>query len=123
MRINALAEKIDLTAPTIRFYEEEGLLDARHVRRGANNYRDYYEEAVEHLRMIKKMQAAGFTLVELRKLIEADEESEYPLPKKVELLRQKMKGIDRKKAELEQVQTLLGKMLANKMALMDAGEK
>ncbi len=41
VKINDLAKKIGLTAPTIRFYEQEGLLDTRHVRRGENNYRDY----------------------------------------------------------------------------------
>ncbi|HUI72204.1 MAG TPA: MerR family transcriptional regulator [Spirochaetia bacterium] len=39
-----------------------GLLDERHVTRGSNKYREYTEEAVEHLRTIKEIQAAGFTL-------------------------------------------------------------
>ncbi|KFN09629.1 MerR family DNA-binding transcriptional regulator [Paenibacillus macerans] len=32
MRIQELADKMGLTIHTIRFYEKEGLLDARHVR-------------------------------------------------------------------------------------------
>ncbi|CAM4282684.1 MAG: MerR family DNA-binding transcriptional regulator [Paenibacillus macerans] len=47
MRIQELADKMGLTIHTIRFYEKEGLLDARHVRRESNNYRNYSEEAVE----------------------------------------------------------------------------
>ena len=33
MFISELAQKTGLTSHTIRFYEEEGLLDTRHVRR------------------------------------------------------------------------------------------
>ena len=68
MKIHELAKKTGLTAPTIRFYEQEGLLDARHVRRTENNYRDYCEEAIEHLLMMKEVQAAGFTLAEFKEL-------------------------------------------------------
>lgn len=123
MKIHTLAQITDLTAPTIRFYEKEGLLDERHVRRGQNNYRDYCEEAVEHLRMIKKIQTVGFTIAELKEVIQADEANELPLSRIVELLRRKMQEIERKKDELEQVQTHLSRMLANKMALMDAENK
>ena len=67
MKIHELAQKTGLTAPTIRFYEKEGLLDTRHVRRGENNYRDYGEEAVEHLLVIKEVQAArvGMEIVKI----------------------------------------------------------
>jgi len=123
VKIHELAQKTGLTAPTIRFYEKEGLLDTHHVRRGENNYRDYCEEAVEHLLMIKKIQAAGFTLAELKELIQGEQANEFPLQKKVEHIHKKMKEIDRKKAELEQIQTYLAQMLAHKMALMDAEEK
>ncbi|WP_231575312.1 MerR family DNA-binding transcriptional regulator [Paenibacillus sp. FSL P4-0081] len=46
MKIQELADKMGLTIHTIRFYEKEGLLDERHVRRESNNYRNYSEEAV-----------------------------------------------------------------------------
>lgn len=123
MKIHELAQKTGLTAPTIRFYEKEGLLSPGHVRRADNNYRNYCEEAVRHLLMIKKMQAAGFTIAELRELKLAYEANELPPQKKVELLRQKMKEIDRKQAELDQIQTYLAQMLARKLALINAEEK
>ncbi|NBD22309.1 MerR family transcriptional regulator [Paenibacillus glycinis] len=123
MKIHALAQRTGLTAPTIRFYEKEGLLDERHVRRGENNYRDYCEEAVEHLRMIKKIQAVGFSIAELKELTQADAAKALPLSRIVELLRQKIQEIGRKQDELEQVQTHLKRMLTNNLALMDAEEK
>lgn len=123
MKIHELAHKTGLTTPTIRFYEKEGLLDTPYVRREANNYRDYCQEAVELLLLLKKFQAAGFTLAEFKALIQANKAQELSLPKIVELLHQKMKEIDRKQAELEQVQTYLAQMLAHKMALMGAEGK
>ncbi|GCE15202.1 MerR family transcriptional regulator [Tengunoibacter tsumagoiensis] len=123
MLIKELEKKTGLTRHTIRFYEKEGFLEQRSIRRGKNNYRDYSEDAVAYLMMLKAGQAAGFTLAELKELIQADEANELPLQKKVELIRQKMKEIERKKAELDQIQTYLAQMLAHKVALMDVEEK
>jgi MerR family copper efflux transcriptional regulator len=122
MKIHELAQKTGLTAPTLRFYEKEGLLDTDHVRRGENNYRNYCEEAVIHLLGIKKMQAAGFTLAELKELMLAGGANELTAQKKVALLRQKMQEIDQKQAELAQIQTYLAQMLAHKLALIEADD-
>lgn len=122
MFIKELEEKTGLTRHTIRFYEKEGFLEERFIHRGENKYRDYSEDMVAYLLMLKAGQAAGFTLAELKELIQADEANELPLQKKVELIRQKMKEIDRKKAELDQMQTYLAQMLAHKMALREAEE-
>jgi len=123
MKIHELTQKTGLTASTIRFYEKKGLLNTRYVRRRANTYRDYCEEAVEYLLILKKIQATGFTLAELKELIQANEAHELPLQKIVELFHQKMQEIDRKKAELEQTQTYLVQMFAHKMVLMGAEGK
>jgi MerR family copper efflux transcriptional regulator len=88
MKIKDLAEKTGLTAPTIRFYEKEGLLDSRHVQRENNNYRDYNEETVDQLLLIRKLQAARFTITELRVMTQAGGLDEFSLPKKIEFLRQ-----------------------------------
>lgn len=120
MKIHELAQKTGLTAPTIRFYEQEGLLDARHVQRGENNYRDYCEETVKHLLLLKKLQAVGFTLAEFKELVQPDETNELTQQKKVRFLRQKIEEIDRKQAELEQIHADLAGMLARKLARMDA---
>ena len=113
MKINELAKKTGLTAPTIRFYEQEGLLDTRHVQRGENNYRDYCEEAVEHLLMIKEVQAAGFTLAEFKELDEACNAADGLVTQKAAtFIRRKIAAVGEKIAELERVQTYLTSKLA-----------
>ncbi len=59
-----------LSVHTIRFYEKEGLLDSRHVQREKNNYRNYTDEAVERLKLIKKFQGIGCSLIELKDILE-----------------------------------------------------
>ncbi|GGG70120.1 MerR family transcriptional regulator [Paenibacillus radicis (ex Gao et al. 2016)] len=118
MKIHVLAQKTGLTPPTIRYYEKEGLLTIRHVVRGENNYRDYTEEAVEHLQFIKRVQKVGFTLMEIKAVMEEKKGSKLEISRSIELLREKMIEMDSRKLELEQAQALLSRMLANKRALL-----
>lgn len=122
MKIHVLAQKTGLHPSTIRYYEKEGLLDRRHVERRDNNYRDYTEEAVEYLLMIKRVQAAGFTLKEIKAIMKEEEENKLELSRAIEFLQKKMKEMDRRKRELEQSQSLLSRMLANKLALLEKNE-
>ena len=122
MFISELEKKTGLTRHTIRFYEKEGFLEKRYIRRGENNYRHYSEAAVALLLNIKAGQAAGFTLAELKELREADAMNELTIHMKVVLIRQKMDAIDKRKAELDRVQTYLASILASKLALLHSEE-
>ena len=114
MKIHELAKKTGLTAPTIRFYEQEGLLDSRHVQRRENNYRDYSEEAAEHLLLIREVQAAGFTLSEFKELDQACQAEEELLTQKAAVfLQRKIAEVSEKIAELERVQNYLTGKLAD----------
>lgn len=112
MLISELAKKTGLTVHTIRFYEEEGLLDTRHVRRGANNYRSYSLEAIERLKLIKQAQATGFTITELKELAEAYDAGSLTKEQQVVSLRRKVEAIGKQIAELELLQTTLLSKLA-----------
>jgi DNA-binding transcriptional MerR regulator len=108
VKISELARRTGLTAPTIRFYEKMGLLDARHVQRGANKYRDYCEEAIEQLLMIKEVQAAGFTLAEFKELEQACRVGDEMIPHIAALsIQRKIAEISMKIAEFERVQAYL----------------
>src|SRR5436305_15184129 len=114
MKIHELAQKTGLTAPTIRFYEKKGLLDTRHVRRGENNYRDYCEEAVVHLLMIKEVQAAGFTLAEFKELDEAcSAADEVVTQRPAGVIRRKIAAVGQRIADSEQVQIYVPSKLAD----------
>ena len=64
MRIAALAKSVGVTPDTIRYYEREGLLPL--ADRTPSGYRDYGPEVVDDLRFIKKAQALGLKLSDVR---------------------------------------------------------
>lgn len=63
MRIGELAKQSELTASTIRFYEQKGLLPK--ALRSPSGYRVYDSSALDRLQMIKFAQSLGFSLDEL----------------------------------------------------------
>jgi len=107
VKIHELANRTRVSAPTIRFYEKIGLLDARHVQRAGNNYREYSEEAVEQIQLIKEVQTAGFTLAEFKELDLICRSGELVAQKAAQYLHQKIEAIDMQIAELDHVRTYL----------------
>lgn len=123
MRIQELADKMGLTIHTIRFYEKEGLLDARHVRRESNNYRNYSQEAVERLRLIKNFQSIGCSLAELKEALQECDTNMSTNLQIIDWIRGKKKEIENKKEEHDQMLDTLNKMLEYKTLLMDDPQK
>jgi len=123
MRIQELADKMGLTIHTIRFYEKEGLLDDRHVRRESNNYRNYSEEAVERLGLIKKFQSIGCSLAELKEALQECDSNKSTNLEIIDWIRGKKKEIESKREEYDQMLDTLNKMLEYKTLLMDDPQK
>ncbi|UYO08008.1 MerR family transcriptional regulator [Paenibacillus sp. PSB04] len=123
MRIQELADKMGLTIHTIRFYEKEGLLDDRHVRRESNNYRNYSEEAVERLGLIKKFQSIGCSLAELKEALQECDTNRSTNLEIIDWIRGKKKEIESKREEYDQMLDTLNKMLEYKTLLMDDPQK
>jgi len=68
MRIGQLAARAEVNIQTLRFYEREGLLRA--PLRTASGYRTYEQSDLERVRFIRLCQALGFTLREVRQLLQ-----------------------------------------------------
>jgi MerR family transcriptional regulator, copper efflux regulator len=117
MKIQELAEKTGLTAYTIRFYEKEGLLGSRHVRREENNYRNYTDEAIERLKLVKKFKAVGCSLAELKEILQDRDANKRTNLQVIEWIRQKISEIERKKDEYDQILETLNWMLEYRKAL------
>ncbi|WP_100487310.1 MerR family transcriptional regulator [Sporolactobacillus pectinivorans] len=123
MKIQELAEKTGLTPYTIRFYEKEGLLDHRHVQREENNYRNYSDEAIERLKLVKKFKGVGCSLAELKEILQEHDENTFTNLQVIDWIRQKISEIERKKAEYDQMLETLNWMLEYRMALTNDPEK
>lgn len=123
MKIQELADKLGLTIHTIRFYEKEGLLDNRHVRRESNNYRNYSEEAVERLKLIKKFQSIGCSLAELKEALQDHDANARTNLQIIDWIHGKKKEIERKKQEYDLMLDTLNKMLEYRTLLMNDPQK
>jgi MerR family Zn(II)-responsive transcriptional regulator of zntA len=66
--IGKLAERAQVSADSIRFYEREGLISP--TQKSEAGYRLYTEEAVRRLTFIKHAQQCGFSLADIRELLE-----------------------------------------------------
>ena len=71
MRTSEVAAAADVNVQTLRYYERRGLLPEP-ARRGAR-YRDYDDGAIRRVRFIKRAQELGFSLDEIRELLELRE--------------------------------------------------
>ena len=98
MRIGDLAERSGVTAKTVRYYEEIGLVEP--PARTPSGYRDYEPAALERLAFIRAAQAIGLTLGEIRSIIALREDGQTPCGHVLELLRQRADELDRRIAEL-----------------------
>jgi len=123
MKIQELAKKTGLTAYTIRFYEKEGLFDSRHVRRDENNYRNYTDEAIERLKLIKKFQGVGCSLSELKEILQDVDTNTRTNEQVIEWICQKISEIERKREEYNQMLDTLNLMLEYRMALKNDPKK
>jgi MerR family copper efflux transcriptional regulator len=68
MTVGRTARLANVGLPTMRFYERAGLLPK--PARTASNYRLYPEEAVSRIRFIRRAKELGFTLKEIKGLLE-----------------------------------------------------
>lgn len=68
MTISEVAEASGVGVETVRFYERKRLITQ--PKRPAAGYRRYHEATARRIRFIRKAQELGFTLAEIRQLLE-----------------------------------------------------
>jgi DNA-binding transcriptional MerR regulator len=66
--IGKLARRAHVKTDTVRFYERQGLLSP--VRKTGSGYRLYAEDALRRIAFVKDAQRCGFSLAEIRELLQ-----------------------------------------------------
>lgn len=108
MLINELSKKTGVSIHTIRFYENKGLIESstnKSVK--TNNYRNYDESHVERIETIKEAQEAGFTLSEIKTLLEKWYSGKFLKDEQLAFFDTKIKEIENKIAQLQQMKDRL----------------
>lgn len=109
MRIGELAARCGLPTQTIRFYERRRLL--LQPEREANGYRTYDQQALDRVQFIKRAQAAGLTLAEIGGILDVRANGETPCVHVSQLLETKLHEIERRIAELTDLQVDLAALI------------
>lgn len=103
LRIGALAKRAGVRVDTIRYYERSGLLTPRN--RLESGYRLYGEAEVMQLRFIRRAQALGFSLKEIRELLALSHAHDVARVKRV--AQGKLADVEQRIAALERMRSAL----------------
>ena len=69
IQIGEVADRVGLSLRTVRYYEEMGLIEPE--MRTEGGFRLYTDAHVDRLGLIKRMKPLGFTVQEMRELLDA----------------------------------------------------
>ncbi|MUG96886.1 MerR family DNA-binding protein [Scytonema sp. UIC 10036] len=107
MLIGELAKTTGLSKDTIRFYEKMGLIDADERQAGTRTYKEFSPLMVERLMMITQGKSLGFTLNEIKYLIQAWGNDIMSDDEKIRVIDRKLEEISEKIQQLEQIKIYL----------------
>lgn len=107
MKIGEIATATGMSVETIRYYEREGLVSA--PGRTAANYRSYGSEHLRRLTFIRRARNLGFSLNQVRALLDLSDDRDRPCDAVDQLAREHRVQVSRKISELK----ALGRELDN----------
>ena len=106
LKIGEISRQTGLAVGALRYYESLGLITAQ---RGANRYRYYAPTTVQQVEFIKKAQALGFSLEDIKAVLTVHQQGHTPcavvrslLQQKIDHLADQIQHMTTFKAELEQ---------------------
>lgn len=108
LTIGALARDSGVNLETIRFYERSGLLPA--PQRSAAGYRHYQQMDVRRLRFIRRGRELGFSLEEIRSLLELAAHPESPCESADQMVREHLDAIETRIRDLQNMRAELSKL-------------
>lgn len=109
MLIGEVARRSGVSAKTIRYYEDIGLLRA--PARTASGYRAYDEAVLDRLAFVRSAQAVGLTLGEIRGIVGLRDDGQIPCGHVIELLRARSTEIERTIGQLRTLRSELKRLV------------
>ncbi len=111
MTIGELAKKVGVNVQTVRYYERERLLPDAH-RWPDSGYRDFDDEALLRLQFIRSAKELGFTLREIKELLEMRVLPGESCAEVKQLLEAKLGDIETRLKEMRRLRRVLLKFVA-----------
>ncbi len=98
LKIGEVSKRSGIGIEALRFYEKSGLLDR--PSRTASGYRVYAAEVLERLAFIKRAQILGFSLDEIKRVIEEKRAGQSPCAEVREIVRRRLQELDERMKEM-----------------------
>lgn len=102
MKVKEIANAAGVNPDTVRFYTREGLLSPS--RNPDNNYQQFDANDLRRLRFARKARQLGFSLPEIRAILDQADDHHSPCPMVREVFEQRLQEVQREIAELQQLQ-------------------
>lgn len=109
LQTGEVARQADVNVETLRFYERRGILPE--PPRRESGYREYPPETVDLIRSIKRAQELGFSLKEIRELLDLRQGSRRATGQVPRLVKAKIAEIEHKIRDLEAMNQALAGLL------------
>lgn len=111
LKIGEVSKRSGIGIEALRFYEKSGLLDR--PGRTYSGYRLYDEAVLERLAFVKKAQVLGFSLDEIKELINHKRNGESPCAEVREVVRIRLDELNDRIAQMIQYRDELSAALAD----------
>lgn len=109
MKVSELAQRGSVTAETVRHYTREGLLTpSRHPE---NGYQLFSSTDLERLHFIQRARMLGFSVAEIRDILEHADHGDSPCPMVRDFLANRLPQIRARISELEALATRMEQAL------------
>lgn len=113
MLINELSKRTGVSIHTLRFYENKGLIQGfTDEKVKTNNYKIYDENQVERIGIIKGGKEAGFSLSEIKELMDTWFSGASNAAEILRFFELKIREVDNKIKKLKQTRKLLEQIMA-----------
>jgi DNA-binding transcriptional MerR regulator len=110
LKIGEVSKHSGIGIEALRFYEKSGLLDK--PKRTDSGYRMYDAKVLERLAFIKQAQVLGFSLEEIKRIIDEKRVGQNPCAEVRELVRQRLQELDERMQEMQRYRQELAATLA-----------
>ena len=114
-----VAKQLGIGVQTLHYYEREGLIPP--PPRSGSGYRLFTPELVDRVRFIRKAQAIGLPLAEVKDIMRLTEEGSSPCARVHAALTDKLREVNGKLRELESFRDELASLIERAPALREDG--
>lgn len=117
--IRQIAEKMGITAPTLRYYDKEGLLPF--VDKKPNGTRVFKDEDFQWLEIITCMKNSGMPIKDIKKYMDLCKDGDSTLNERQEIFFERKKAVQKQIEELNKVMEVINHKIWYYETAIEAG--